>query len=69
MKAASAKLQTVAIPPVDLCSSDAVNQFGRASRAISKRIQQSKKPRKASREWLIEIGILTPTGRLSKHYQ
>jgi hypothetical protein len=69
MKAASAKSQTVPIPPVDLRSSDAVNQFRRASRAISKRIQQSKNPRKASREWLVEVGILTPTGRLSKHYR
>lgn len=69
MKAARDSSHAAPIPSVDLRSSDAVNQFRRASRAISKRIQQSKNPRKASREWLIEVGILTPTGRLSKHYR
>jgi len=69
VKSAADKPQAAPIPQVDLRSPDAVEQFRRASQAISRRIHESKNPRKAAREWLFEVGILTRTGRLSKHYR
>lgn len=69
MKNGGIKSKPLMIPKVDLRAPDAVEQFRRASQALTHNIRTAKKPQKTAREWLVAVGILTPSGRLSKHYR
>lgn len=56
------------VPQVDLRAPDAVEQFRRAAEAVTRRITEAKNPQKAARAFLVASGVLTPSGRLTKHY-
>ena len=54
---------------MDLRALDAVAQFRRAAAASTRILRASSNPSKAARALFVKEGILTPSGKLSRHYR
>ncbi|MHB1701300.1 MAG: hypothetical protein ACYCSN_14410 [Acidobacteriaceae bacterium] len=69
MSRLKANSPAIKVPCVDLRAPDAVAQFRGAAAASTRILRASSNPSKAARALFVKEGILTPSGKLSRHYR
>ena len=65
----SLKTRPAKVPPVDILAPDAVEQFRRAAAVFTANILESPDPQQAARRLMVNEGILTKSGRLTREYR